>query len=341
MSDKDPVQGAKVFAKMGVIGAGSWGTALASLCAQNGRETLLWSRNVQVADAVNETHENMVYLPGVSLPTSLKAVTDLAGMAGCEALLFVAPAQSARSILTLLADALNHVAIPVALCCKGVERGTLKLMNEVLEEVWPEAKGAVLSGPSFARDVAKGLPTAVTLACPDRELQGRWLASLQSASFRPYASSDIIGAELGGAVKNVLAIACGIVEGRGLGESAKAALMARGFVEFQRLGLAMGASPGTLAGLSGLGDLILTCSSRQSRNMSLGFEIGQGKRAQEILNQRNSVSEGAASAVAVIELAARQGVEMPICQGVADIVEKGAEVDVIINALMQRPLRSE
>lgn len=338
MDDFSQVEG---FKKMGVVGAGSWGTALASLLAGKGIETRLWSRNQLVTDAINQSHENMVYLPGVSLPSALRVYTDFASMTEMEALLFVAPAQSARDLLQTLAAAFDHQAIPVAMCCKGVERDSLLLMNQVLEQVWPEAQAAVLSGPSFARDVAKGLPTAVTLACDNEALRKQWLVSLRDKHFRPYGSSDIIGAELGGAVKNVLAIACGIVEGRGLGQSAKAALMARGFMEFQRLGLEMGAQSGTLAGLSGLGDLILTCSSAQSRNMSLGMEIGRGKCAADILAARNTVSEGAACASAVIALASRYGVDMPICAAVTDIIEKGAAVEDKLDALMRRPLRHE
>ena len=329
------------FNRMMVVGGGAWGTALATLLADTGKPTTIWAREAEVVDSINTAHENSLFLPGVALSKNLSATGTLEDARTTEALLFVVPAQFARATLSVLREVVGMAAMPVALCCKGIERDTGKLMTDVLGEAWPEAIPAVLSGPSFAADVARGLPTAVTLACSDPALGQRWLCSISARNFRPYLSDDLIGAELGGSVKNVLAIACGIVEGRGLGESARAALMARGFAEFQRFGMAMGAKAQTMAGLSGLGDLILTCSSRQSRNMSLGYEIGQGRRASEIIAGRQSVSEGAATARPLSDLAASLGIEMPVSTAVADLIDEKLSVDRVIEDLMSRPLTEE
>lgn len=329
-----------------VAGGGSWGTALASLTARAGMPTTLWARNAEVVAAINDQHDNIVYLPGIPLPDTLTATTDLAtALENADAIIFVIPAQYARENLAEMRRITGGKPLPVALCCKGIERGTGALMTEVIAQAWPEAIPAILSGPSFAADVAKGLPTAVTLACADQSADqssgARWAQTIKAPHFRPYLTDDMIGAELGGAVKNVLAIACGVVEGKGLGESARAALMARGFAEFQRLGVALGADAQTMAGLSGLGDLILTCSSRQSRNMSLGFEIGQGRTAQDIIAERQTVSEGAASAGPLMKLAGEKGVDMPICAAVADLVDGKTGVDQAILGLLARPLKKE
>ncbi len=329
------------FSSVLVAGGGAWGTALASLTARLGVPTTIWAREEEVVSSINERHQNDVFLTGLDLPENLVATSDLAAAKPFEAIIFVVPAQFSRGILEELSAITEKAAIPLALCCKGIERDTGKLMTQVLEESWPEAIPAVLSGPSFAADVATGLPTAVTLASANEEIGRKWLATIGQPHFRPYLSDDLIGAELGGAVKNVLAIACGIVEGKQLGESARAALIARGFAEFQRLGVALGAKPQTMAGLSGLGDLILTCSSRQSRNMSLGYEIGQGGAATDILARRKTVSEGAATARPVVELARQYNVEMPICEAVAEIVDGAVEVDKVITTLLTRPLRDE
>lgn len=332
--------GASPFASAAIIGGGAWGTALAALVAANEIETLIWTLEPETAQAINESHENKPFLPGVRLPRSLRATSDLAATAGCDAYLFVAPAQHSRALLGEL-KTVAHLSTPLALCSKGLERSTGRMLTEVLSEVWPEARPAVLSGPSFARDVAIGLPTAVTLAAGDPALGARWMATLSAPHFRPYLSDDLVGAELGGAVKNVLAIAAGAVEGRGLGDSARAALIARGFAEFQRLGLAMGARPETMAGLSGLGDLILTATSRQSRNMSLGLELGRGRSIDVVLGERRAVTEGVATAPAVVAMAKRANVEMPICAAVADLVSGARGLDEIIAALLARPLKSE
>jgi glycerol-3-phosphate dehydrogenase (NAD(P)+) len=331
---------AKPFSSIAVIGAGAWGTALAHLCAENGIETLLWAREQAVADGVNQHHENKAFLPGIALTPNLRATTDVSAAAKRAAFLFAVPAQHSRAILEVVKkDA--RPSSPLALCCKGVERKTGLLMTEVLDEIWPAARPAVLSGPSFARDVAEGLPTAVTLACADADLGQRWIATVGARHFRPYLSDDLIGVELGGAVKNVLAIAAGAVVGRGLGDSARAAVIARGFAEFQRLGVAMGAKPQTMAGLSGLGDLILTATSRQSRNMSLGCALGEGRALEEVLAERNDVCEGVASAGAVAALAEKAGVEAPICAAVAAFVNGEKSIDDIIDELLARPFKAE
>jgi glycerol-3-phosphate dehydrogenase (NAD(P)+) len=324
-----------------VVGGGAWGTALASLSARNGVPTVLWAREEEVVVSINETHENTSFLKGIDLPPELTATGDLAEAAKADAIIFVVPAQFARTMLAELREVTGMAAKPVALCCKGIERESAALMTDVIADAWPEAQAAVLSGPSFAIDVAKGLPTAVTLACPDAELGQKWANTVGAPHFRPYLSDDLIGAELGGAVKNVLAIACGVVEGKGLGESARAALMARGFAEFQRFGVALGAKPASMAGLSGLGDLILTCSSRQSRNMSLGYEIGQGGKAADILASRKTVSEGAATAGPLLNLAHEHGVDMPICEAVVELLSGKVDADEVISGLLNRPYTSE
>ncbi|MEZ5896278.1 MAG: NAD(P)H-dependent glycerol-3-phosphate dehydrogenase [Parvularculaceae bacterium] len=328
------------FRSVGVIGGGAWGTALASLCAGNDVDTRIWALEDETAWAINNTHTNKPYLPSVPLPKALTATTSMAEMADRDAYLVVAPAQYARQTLVSLKEFAATDA-PLALCCKGIEQRSGMLMTEVLAEVWPQARPAVLSGPSFARDVAMGLPTAVTLAAADAELGRRWMETVSAPNFRPYLSGDLVGAEIGGAVKNVLAIAAGAVDGRGLGESARAAIIARGFAEFQRLGVALGAKAETMAGLSGLGDLILTATSSQSRNMSLGQELGRGRSIKDVLGERRSVTEGVATAPAVIAMAAKAGVEMPVCAAVADLVSGAKGLDEIIAALMARPLKEE
>ena len=326
--------------RAGVVGGGAWGTALAQVCARAGLETVLWAREREVVEGVNTAHENALFLPGVALDASIHATGDYVDLARSDLILAVAPAQHLRSTMQALGP---HLApgVPVMLCAKGVEQGSLKLMTEVLAEAAPAASPAVLSGPSFAGEVARGLPTAVTLACPDEELGWRLAEAIATPTFRPYLVQDMIGAEAGGAVKNVLAIACGIVEGRGLGRSAHAALITRGFAEMTRLAVALGAKAETLAGLCGLGDLVLNCSSPQSRNMSVGMALGRGESLEQALTGKLSVAEGVASAPAVRALAARHGVDMPICQAVAAVLAGEAAVDTAIGELLSRPLRDE
>ncbi|MBO9709915.1 MAG: NAD(P)-dependent glycerol-3-phosphate dehydrogenase [Caulobacter sp.] len=328
------------FQHAGVIGAGAWGTALAQVCARAGLKVTLQAREPDVIEAINARHENAVFLPGVALEPAIRATHDFADLADCDLVLAVAPAQHLRA--TLAAFAPHHRAgAPIVLCSKGVEQGSLKLMAQVLGETITDAPKAVLAGPSFASEVARGLPAAVTIACKDVEL-GRAIAeAIATPTFRPYLADDIIGAEAGGAMKNVLAIACGIVEGRELGRNAHAALITRGFAEITRMSLALGGDADTVAGLCGLGDLVLTCSSSQSRNMTVGLKLGAGETLEQALAGKVSVAEGVASAPAVRALAARLGVETPICDAVAAILAGEVAVDEAIYGLLARPIRTE
>ena len=328
------------FQRVGVVGAGAWGTALAQVCARAGLSPLLWAREPEVAEAVGRDHANPLFLPGVALEPAIAATSDLNALAGQDLLLAVVPAQHLRATFAALSPAIAD-GLPVVLCAKGVEQGSLKLMAEVLADVAPQARPAVLSGPSFAGEVARGLPTAVTLACADAELGRRLAEALATPTFRPYWTADLVGAEAGGAVKNVLAIACGIVEGRGLGRSAHAALVTRGFAELTRLAVALGAEARTVAGLCGLGDLVLTCSSAQSRNMSVGLALGRGESLNQALAGKLSVAEGVASAPAVRAVAKKLGVETPICEAVAAVLSGEVAVDGAIEGLLARPLRAE
>jgi len=328
------------FKTAGVVGAGAWGTALAQLCARAGLGVTLWTRHAALATALAETGRNERYLPGVALAPTIRATSDLADLSSADLILATTPAQHMRGALEALAPWLGPNA-PVILCAKGVEQGSLKLMTQVLAETLPQARAAVLSGPSFAGEVAQGLPTAVTLACLDLSLGEALARTLATATFRPYLTDDLIGAEAGGAVKNVLAIACGVVEGRRLGRSAHAALITRGFAEMTRFGVAVGGRVETLAGLCGLGDLVLTCSSPQSRNMSVGLALGRGETLEAALAGKRSVAEGVASAPAITALGQRLRVEMPICEAVAKIVAGEIGVERAIEDLLSRPLKSE
>lgn len=322
--------------KIGVIGGGAWGTALAQVAARGDRTVLIWAREPDVVDAINRHHENTTFLPGVPLTPSIVATADLAEVGVCDAILVVVPAQHVRTVLTTITIG----ATPLVLCAKGIEAGTRMLVGEVAREVHPDSPVAVLSGPTFAHEVAAGLPTAVTLACDDFRVRNALADRLASPAFRPYASDDVIGAEIGGAVKNVLAIACGVVEGAGLGQNARAALIARGFAEMTRFGLARGARVETLAGLSGLGDLVLTCSSTSSRNFSLGVGLGQGRVARHLLADRRTVAEGAFTAPVLQEAARDAGVDMPVCAAVCALLD-GTPVGAVIDTLLARPLRHE
>jgi glycerol-3-phosphate dehydrogenase (NAD(P)+) len=326
--------------RVGVIGGGAWGTALAQVAARAGLEPTLWAREVEVVAGINETHENPLFLPGVALDDAVRATADLADIGQADFILAAAPAQHLRAVLREFALH-ARLGLPIVLCAKGVEQGSLKLMTQVLAETVVGAAPAVLSGPSFAAEVARGLPTAITLASSDPALAKALADALATPAFRPYVSADMIGAEAGGAIKNVLAIACGVVEGRGLGRSAHAALVTRGFAEMTRLALALGGRAETVTGLCGLGDLVLTCSSAQSRNMSLGLALGRGQSAAEALAGKISVAEGAESAPAVRQLAARLGVETPISDAVAAILAGELGVDDAIASLLARPLKSE
>ena len=324
----------------GVIGGGAWGTALAQVCARAGLDVVLQAREAEVVASINTRHENTLFLAGAPLDARVTATEHMADLADCDIVLAVAPAQHLRGALTAFAPHARPGA-PILLCAKGVEQGSLKLMTQVLAETVPQARPAVLSGPSFAGEVARGLPTAVTLACPDADLAEALAQAIATPTFRPYLSADMIGAEAGGAVKNVLAIACGIVEGRGLGRSAHAAVITRGFAELTRLAVALGGEAQTVAGLCGLGDLVLTCSSPQSRNMSVGLALGSGQSLQDALAGKLSVAEGVASAPAVLDLARKLEVETPICAAVAAILAGQISVDRAIEALLSRPLTFE
>jgi glycerol-3-phosphate dehydrogenase (NAD(P)+) len=326
--------------RAGVIGGGAWGTALAQVCARAGLDTMLWAREADVVASVNASHENRSFLPGIELERSIRATGDLGELAASDLILAVTPAQHLRATLAAYAPHEGD-GQQIILCAKGIEQGTLKLMTEVLAETLPRARPAVLSGPSFAGEVARGLPTAVTLACPDEDCARDLAELIATPTFRPYFASDMIGAEAGGAVKNVLAIACGIVEGRGLGRSAHAALITRGFSELTRLAVALGGEAETVAGLCGLGDLVLTCSSPQSRNMSVGLALGGGQTLEEALAGKLSVAEGVASAPAVRQLAKKLGVDVPICEATAAILAGEVGVDEAIRGLLSRPLREE
>jgi glycerol-3-phosphate dehydrogenase (NAD(P)+) len=320
---------------IGVVGGGAWGTALAQVMAAK-EDVILWAREAEVVAAINSAHENRLFLPGIRLDDRIRATGDTAELAAADVWLVVAPAQHLRSVVT--ACPLGHRPTLV-LCAKGIEAGSLKLMAEVVGDV-SEAPVAVLSGPTFAAEVARGLPTAVTLAVDDAAKGKALVARLARPNFRPYLSDDVTGAEIGGAVKNVLAIACGVVEGAGLGLNARAALIARGFAEMARFGLARGARAETLAGLSGLGDLVLTCSSPNSRNFALGLGIGRGERAADLLAATRTVAEGASTAPVLVAAARAAAVDMPITAAVAALLD-GAPLGEIIAALLARPLRPE
>ena len=328
------------FSRLGVIGGGAWGTALAQTLRLAGREVCLWAREPEVVAEINASHTNSAFLPGVALDAGIEATFDLARIAAQDAVMMVAPAQHVRAVADELARHLP-AGKPVVLCAKGLEQATGKLLGEVLAEAIPSASQAVLSGPSFAADVARGLPAALTLATAE-EVRGEALATaLGSRTLRIYWSSDAVGVQLGGAVKNVLAIAAGIVDGKGLGASAHAALVTRGFAELRRFGEALGARADTLMGLSGLGDLVLTCGSAQSRNMSLGRALGLGETLTAVLGGRRSVAEGVWTAAAVARVAREKGIDMPICFAVNAIVEGRLTVDAAIDALLSRPQRAE
>jgi len=320
--------------EVGVIGAGAWGTALARVAARAGHNVTLWARSPELAARINETGANETYLPNLRLPDEIAATANPADLAETELVLVAVPAQAVRESLLGFAD---HLApgTPAVVCAKGIERGSHHLMSQVVAEALPQAHAHVLSGPSFAGDVARDLPTAVTLAGPTLDDATRLAEALSLPSFRIYASDDLVGVQLGGAVKNVLAIACGISQGRGLGDSARAALTTRAFAELARLGRAMGATPQTLTGLSGLGDLVLTCASRQSRNFAYGIALGQRSQPP------GGTVEGIPTAGVVSAMAEALGVDMPISAAVHRIVEGRTQIDDELNRLLARPLKPE
>jgi glycerol-3-phosphate dehydrogenase (NAD(P)+) len=327
--------------RIGIIGGGAWGTALALTAQRAGREVVLWARESEVAAAINRRHVNTLFLPEIALDPAIRATVELGEAArDRDAVLLAVPAQHLRALLAALA---RHVAagLPAVICAKGIEEKSGALMSEIAAACLPQSPLAVLSGPTFALEVAQGLPTAVTLACADAALGDRLIAALGTRSLRPYLADDVVGAQIGGAVKNVLAIACGIVAGRRLGDNARAALITRGLAEMVRLAVAKGGRRETLMGLSGLGDLVLTCTSRQSRNHSLGVALGEGRALADILAERRSIAEGVASAAATAALAQRLGIEMPITAAVDAILHRGAAIDEAIAGLLARPLKAE
>ncbi len=328
------------FQHIGVLGGGAWGTALAQTVRRAGREATLWAYEFETVEEINRHHTNRVYLPGVTIDPRIKATAKARDVAQADVLLVVVPAQFVRSVVE---DVAPHVkeGTPVVICTKGLESASGKIMTDVVAECLPSAPLAVLSGPSFAGEVARNLPVALTLACGDQKLGHALAGAIGHKTFRLYWTDDILGAQIGGAVKNVLAIAAGIVDGRHLGASAHAALTTRGFAELARFGTKLGARFETMTGLSGLGDLILTCSSPQSRNMSLGQSLGQGKALQDVMGSRKSVTEGYHSAAAVVALARERGVEMPICEAVNSVLTGQMKLDAAIEAVLSRPFRAE
>ncbi len=325
---------------LAVVGAGAWGTALAKVASLDRRSIDLWVYEADLVKTINEKHDNPVFLPGLELPESIRATSNLADVAHADILFLAMPAQHMRPVLQSLKKDLKPQTILV-ICAKGIEQKTGALMSDIIRAECASSPLAVLSGPSFAGEVAQGLPTALTLAVEHESVGKAIIDILGRQSFRLYVSRDIIGAQIGGAVKNVLAIACGIVDGRKFGENARAALITRGFAEMTRLGLAMGGHAVTLSGLCGLGDLVLTCASRTSRNMALGAALGEGKSLQQLLANRSSVAEGVFSAEAVTFLAKRYKVEMPIATAVAAIMASELSVEEAISNLLSRPFKYE
>jgi glycerol-3-phosphate dehydrogenase (NAD(P)+) len=326
------------FDRIAVLGGGAWGTALANVAARAGRKVTLWEHDAANAEQLVQARESK-FLRGVKIEDGIAVTRDLAEAAPAQAILLVVPAQATRLVATSLAK-LVAPHTPLIACAKGIEHGTHKFMTDLIAECAPNAIPAILSGPSFAADVARGLPTAVTLAAQDESLAAELAKALASRAFRPYQSSDPRGVEIGGAVKNVLAIAAGIVTGRGLGASAAAALTTRGFAELVRFGRAHGAKIETMMGLSGLGDLILTCSSPQSRNFSFGVNLGNGRAVKDI-HATTGLAEGAFTAPVLLEMAREKNVDMPISSAVAAMISGQMSVDEAIESLLTRPLRAE
>ncbi|NTU76458.1 MAG: NAD(P)-dependent glycerol-3-phosphate dehydrogenase [Alphaproteobacteria bacterium] len=330
-----------ILQHFGIIGAGAWGTALGAALACAGRDVTLWALEDEVASGINTQHANPKYLHGVTLDARIRATTNLQDLARTDVWLLVAPVQFSRRLCQQIAAAGSSSKQPIIVCCKGIEQTTLALPSEIVAAELPGHPVVILSGPTFAAEVARDQPTAATLAAADAAFGGPLAQAIGSRHFRPYLSDDIIGAQMGGAIKNVLAIAAGICTGCGLGDNARAALITRGLAEMMRLGKAMGGRAETLMGLSGLGDLVLTCSSVQSRNMSLGIALGQGQRLKDILAVRHSVAEGVHTAVAALALAQKHEVDMPITEAVEAILNKGSGVLETIAGLLARPLKLE
>lgn len=327
------------MSRIAVIGAGAWGTALAQSMANSGKNVVMWAREEEVVHSINTTHENKMYLPDIPLNETITATNDIHDIEDCDVYLIVTPAQHVRKTLEVMKETLADK--PFLICAKGIEIETGHLMSEVALEVIPEAKVGILTGPTFASEIARGLPCAVTLAIKGKELGEHIVELIGSRTLRTYHTEDLIGAQIGGAVKNVIAIASGVIQGRGMGESARCALITRGLTEMARLAKAMGAKKSTLMGMCGVGDLMLTASSMQSRNFSLGMALGEGKTVEEVLGERIAVTEGVHTAKALQVMARNHAVDMPISNAVNDFINEGANVQAIIEKLLDRPLRSE
>jgi glycerol-3-phosphate dehydrogenase (NAD(P)+) len=325
---------------IGVIGAGAWGTALAQVYAVAGNNVLLAAREQEIVDCINNDHDNCKYLPDIRLDEKLHATINMAEAAQCDIIIIVTPAQHVRETLRTIAPYIKNKK-PLIICAKGIELNSGKMMSTVAEEETPDAEIAVLTGPNFATEIARGLPSASTVAAKTQSAADAICAMLYSRTLRPYASDDLIGAEIGGAVKNVIAIASGLVHGIGLGESARVALVTRGLAEIARLAVAMGGKRETLMGLCGMGDLMLTCSSMQSRNFSLGAMMGQGRRLEDILAERSGVTEGVHTARAVMIMAKDHNVDMPISSMVDQCLNHGLSLAEGVKQIMDRPLKAE
>ena len=325
---------------IGIIGAGAWGTALAIVAQRAGRDVIIRAHEPEVVSAINGQHANPDYLPGFRLEPQIYATDDFAEAAGADAVLLAAPAQFARAAVDTITPHLTK-GTPLVICSKGIEQATGKLLSEMVSEIAPKITTAVLSGPTFAGEVARGLPTAVTLACEDLDMANALVEALGTPTFRPYASRDVVGAQIGGAVKNVIAIACGIVDGRGLGQNARAATIARGLAEIARFADALKVDPRTLMGLSGLGDLTLTCTSEASRNYTVGKALGEGASPDDVKIGRRSIAEGVFTAPAVLTRGKALGVELPICAAIDTILHDNADIDVTIAEVLARPFRAE
>ena len=327
--------------KVSVIGGGAWGTALAMAAKRAGSDVCIHARETEVVEAINTNHVNNIYLPGHSLDPTIRAVSNpIEAINDAQIVLLVTPAQHLRALMKTLKTTLTSKHA-IVICSKGIEQNTSALLSEIVHDVCPALSPMILSGPTFAADVANQLPTAVTLATTDPSKGEAVSRAIGTPYFRIYLSNDIIGAQIGGAVKNVLAIACGIVEGRSMGNNARAALITRGLAEIVRMGKALGAKPETLMGLSGLGDLTLTCSAIQSRNFSLGMALGKGRYLKEVLGERTSIAEGVFSASSVVDLAERLGVEVPICRSVDNILNQGADINQEVMNLLNRSFKAE
>ncbi|MBP3403290.1 MAG: NAD(P)-dependent glycerol-3-phosphate dehydrogenase [Alphaproteobacteria bacterium] len=324
-----------------VLGAGAWGTALAHIAASNGKKVVLWAREPELIGEIETKRRNTLFLPDVDLNENITPTNDQArAVSKAEAVLMVIPAQYLRASCQALRP-VWPAGLPAVICAKGIEQKTGALLSEILAEELPQAEIAVLSGPTFAEEAAQNKPTALTLACGNEALGKELVATLGTPTFRPYYSSDVIGVQIGGAVKNVMAIAAGIVAGKKLGDNARAALITRGLAEISRLAAALGGQTYTLMGLSGLGDLVLTANSTQSRNFTVGLELGKGRGLSDILSEKRTVAEGVFTAAAVLERAARAGVEMPICEGLSRIMNENVPVDDVIQSLFARPFKNE